>query len=462
MGDKRAQRRVLVAALVGIFVTSFPSVILVAALPEIGADFGVGESSVGWVLTAPMIAAAVLVPLLGRMGDLRGHRQVFLFGFGVAGLLAALSAASPNLSSLILLRTVSQATGMATVPTALAMIMATHGPAERPRALGAWAFAGASAPVIGLLAGGPLIDAVGWRGIFVLEAAIAAVALPLCVRALPRTPRRINVSFDMLGGALLMLGSGAAIFALDRSAAWGVDDHSVITAALLCPVALWMFARVERRAREPLFPLSLVRHRSFVAPVLGDSLLQVPSIGAFFMAPLILHSTFERSVGEAAYLLIPMPLGMTVLANVGGWLTTRFGERRTAVVGATLMLASLGVCAWGCADGCLSLLVLGFAMHGSAIGINQPALASAAARSLDAEFAGVGMAVMRMVSQLGSAAGISTAVAAVGAGGFPFAYGVLAVVGVAALAAASRVPDRTEPEPMQLALGRTEAVPAFE
>ena len=84
MGGDRAQRRVLWATLVGVFVTSFPSVILVAALPDIARDFHVGETSVGWVLTAPMIAAAVLVPLFGRLGDLRGHRQVFLVGFGVS------------------------------------------------------------------------------------------------------------------------------------------------------------------------------------------------------------------------------------------------------------------------------------------------------------------------------------------------------------------------------------------
>ena len=462
MGDGRAQRRVLAASLVGIFVTSFPSVILVAALPEIADDFGVGETSVGWVLTAPMIAAAVLVPLLGRLGDLRSHRQVFLLGFGVAGLVAALSAASPNLASLIVLRTMSQAAGMATVPTALAMIMATHGPAERPRALGAWAFAGASAPVVGLLAGGPLIDSVGWRGIFVLEAVIAALALPLCMRSLPRTPRREDVAFDLLGGTLLMLGSGAAIFALDRSAAWGAGDRSVLAATLLCPVALWAFVRVERRASEPLLPLALVRRRSYVAPVVGDALLQVPSIGAFFMAPLILHATFDRTVGEAAYLLIPMPLGMTVLANVGGWLTVRLGERRTAVVGAAVMLAALGVGAVGAATEHLALLVLGFAMHGAAIGINQPALASAAAGALDSDATGVGMAVMRMVSQLGSAAGISVAVAAVSVDGFVFAYGILAVVAAVAVVAAWRVVDHVGVDPIDVALGQTEAVPAFE
>jgi MFS family permease len=439
MGGGRRQRRVLWATLVGVFVTSFPSVILVAALPDIARDFRVGETSVGWVLTAPMIAAAVLVPLFGRLGDLRGHRQVFLLGFAVAGALGALSAAAPNLGALIVLRTLSQAAGMATTPTALALIMATHGPADRPRALGAWAFAGASAPVTGLLAGGPIISAVGWRGIFVGEAVLIGLALPVCIRSLPRTPRLDDVRFDVLGGLLLMLGSGAAVFALDRSAQWGFTSAPVLVAAASSPLVLWAFVRVEGRTADPLLPLHLLRRRAFVAPVLGDSLLNLPSIGAFFLAPLVLHGVFDRSVGESAYLLIPMPMGMSALANVGGWLTVRIGERRTGVLGAFVMLVALAVGAVGCAAEVLPLVVLGFALHGAAIGINQPALASAAAGALDATSTGVGMAVMRMVSQLGAAAGISVAVAARGGSGFVFAYGVLGAFTVLAIAAASRV-----------------------
>src|SRR3954468_12083862 len=97
MGGERRQRRVLWATLVGVFVTSFPSVILVAALPDIAKDFHVGETSVGWVLTGPMIAAAVLVPPFGRLGDLRRDRRVFLVGFAAAAVSAVLSATAPNL-----------------------------------------------------------------------------------------------------------------------------------------------------------------------------------------------------------------------------------------------------------------------------------------------------------------------------------------------------------------------------
>lgn len=434
------------ATLLGVFVTSFPVVILVAALPDVAGDLGVGESSAGWVLTAPMIAGAVLVPTFGKLGDLYGHRRVFLAGFAVAAVTAVLSAMAWDLASLVGFRTVSQAAGTATSPTALAMLMASHAPADRPKALGAWSFAGASAPVAGLLAGGPFVGAVGWRGLFVLEALVIFVALPYCWRVLPATARTASVRFDVRGGVLLALGSGCAVWAIDRSAHGGVTSPGVLVPLVLCPFVLWAFVAVERRTPEPLLPLGLLRRRRYLAPVLGDALIQIPSMGAFFVAPIVLHLAFGRSVVESAYLLIPMPLGMALLAPIGGRLTATIGERRTATAGALLMLASLAMCTAGYLTDHLTVLVAGFAMHGAAVGLNQPAVASAAAASLDMATTGVGMAVMRMITSLGAAAGISIAAASVGDGRYGVGYAVLAVGGVAALLAARAVdPVRTVP-----------------
>jgi MFS family permease len=454
-------RRVLVATVLGIFVTSFPVVILVAALPDIAKDFHVGDSSASWVLTAPMISGAVFLPLFGRLGDVRGHRQVFLTGFTAAGVLALFSAMAPSLGALIVLRTASQAAGTATSPTALAMLLATHVGDERPRALAAWAFAGASAPVVGLLAGGPFVGVVGWRGVFVLEAIVIAAALPFSMRALPSTERRTTVGFDVAGALLLMAASGAAVFALDRSAHWGFAAAGVLAAAVLAPVLLYAFVRVERRSPDPLFPLTLLRRRGFVAPMVADTTLQLPCIGGFFLAPIVLHTVFDQSVVASAYLLIPMPLGMALLAPLGGRLSIRIGERRTAVIGAVVMIVAIAVQGIGYATEVLPLAVLGFFGLGASIGLNQPAVASAAAAALDASTTGVGMAVTRMMASLGAAAGVSVAVAATGDGRFGVAYVVLTVLAVLATVMATRVVDE-QPDAMDVAMGLTTTVPAFD
>ena len=457
---KGSQRQVRLATLGGVFVTSFPSVILVAALPDIASRFDVAETSVGWVITAPTLASSVCVPLFGKLGDLRGHRRVFMVGFTLSIVFAALAAASWDLVPLIGFRTATMVAGAATGPTALALLMATHEPGERPKALGQWAFAGAAAPVIGLLAGGPLVDAISWRGLFVMQVGVALLVLPLCLRSLPETARLPDVRFDVLGGITLMVGSGAAVFALDRSGPWGFTATGVLVAAAVAPLALWAFVRVERRAHEPLFPLWLARRKDYVTAVAGEALLQVPSIGAFFIAPLVLTTVFDRSVGETAYLLIPMPLGMSLLAPVGGRLTLRYGERWTSVFGSALMTLGMITTGAGMVTETLALVIAGFAFHGGAIGLTRPSFGSSAAAALDETTTGVGMAVMRMTAQLGSATGISLAVAARGASGFGAAYVVLGIVAAIGTIVSLGVRDVVVHDEGDVAMGG--ALPALE
>lgn len=287
-----------------------------------------------------------------------------------------------------------------------------------------------------------------------MQAVLALLCLPLAFSALPETPKVPSVRFDVLGGLLLVVGSGAAVFALDRSAHWGATSVAVIGAAALCPVAIWAFIQVERRVAEPLVPLALARGKAFVAPVLGDSLIQIPSIGAFFIAPLVLTSTFGFDVGKVAFTIIPMPLGMAITAPIGGRLTVAWGERRTSVVGCVLMIAALAVSAVGNHAEVLVLTLLGFTLHGAAMGLNRPSFAAAAAGALDAGTTGIGMAVMRMFSALGSAAGVSIAVAARAAGGFGAVYATLAVVAGAATVVTQQIVESV-PSAEDAAMGGT-------
>jgi len=154
---------VLVAALAGVFATSFPITILTISLSSIAAEFNVRETAIAWVISAPILLSAVALPLLGKLGDLRGHRRVFLTGFGASTVTAVATALAWDAPSLIGLRTLSAIVGAATQPAAMAMIFAVYEPGQRVKAMGWWAMMGAAAPAAGLIAGGPLVDLFGWR-----------------------------------------------------------------------------------------------------------------------------------------------------------------------------------------------------------------------------------------------------------------------------------------------------------
>lgn len=430
--DARQQRRTLRSTLMGIFVTAWPSVILIAALPAIAEDLDTSASTLAWVITLPLLISSVLLPTFGRLGDLHGHRKVFLWGLGLSIVTAGLTAVAWDAWSLIFFRTLSQTAGVATMPTAIALIMSAFQPTDRPRALGLWSFVTAGSPALGLLFGGPLIAAAGWRGVFVLQFVAAAAFFPICRSWLEETALAKRVRFDIAGGVSLMIASGSVLFFFDRAAEWGWGHPSLLITGLVFPIATVLFVRAERRTTDPLLPLQLLRSRRYTAPLIAELFAQIAGNGAFFMAPLLLTEVFDTTVARTAMLMLPLPLGMAAGSPVGGRLAVRFGERAGATLGAAAMTAAMALFLVGYSFDLLGVFVGGLVVMGLSHGMLRPATASAAGNALAPEFFGVGMATMRMTSQLGGAMGISIAVTARSLGGF----GAFYVVGIGVAATA--------------------------
>jgi MFS family permease len=435
-------RRVLFAALTGVFVTAFPSVILVATLPEIAVDLGTTENVVAWVITAPILFSSVLLPVLGRVGDVVGHRRLFLISLGIAGATSLLAAVAWDVGSLIAFRSISQAAGMATHPAALALLIATYKGAARNRSLGYWAFVAAGSPSIGLAFGGPITGVLGWRGIFVIQAFAALVGVVLARLGLRETPRRKVASFDLAGGLVLMVAVGAVLLGLDRGSDWGWASPPVLACVVALVAASALFVVVERRSKDPMLPLKMLRDRAFAVPIAAESLAQASNMGLFFIIPFILHGQFDQGVAGTAALMLPLPLGMAVFSPIGGRLSWSLGSRRTAVIGATLLVASVGIVALGTAWLSLPVLLVGLTVQGASNGLLRPANSAALSYALADGSLGVGMATMRMIAQVGTALGITVAVAASAPDGSGHALTASAIIGVLALLAATQLGSR--------------------
>jgi MFS family permease len=439
------ERWVLAVTLAGVSATAFPIVILAASLGRIADDLDSDDRVLAWVIAAPLLVSSLLLPVLGKLGDIFGHRRVFLVGFASASVLAFLTAASWDAASLIVLRTLGQATGAATQPTSFALLLAVYRPDERVKAMGYWSFVSAGAPAIGLVAGGPLVDVVGWRVVFIVQGVLSLVAVVLASLVLRETPRVEQVRLDIAGAAALAVASGGALLALDRAAVWGPDHVGVLVAVVAAGLGVAAFVRAERRAADALLPLDLVTRRGFAAPVTAEFFMQAATMGAFTLAPLMLASEFGYSVTTSALVLIPLPLGMSLLSPVGGRLAMAIGERRSAVAGGVALGAGMAAMAVGAARGMAVPVAVGLGLLGVANGVARPSLAASAANSLDDGYAGVGMAAVRMLSQLGAATGIAVLVMIRDAGSYApaLAAGVLlAVLSTAAGAAVTSMRRR--------------------
>jgi MFS family permease len=241
---------VLFAVLAGVFSTSFPFTILAVSLGPIAEEFGSSETTLAWVVTAPMLLSAVTFPIVGKLGDLYGHRRVFLWGFAGATLVAALTALAWDAASLIALRTLAAVLGGATQPTAMALLFAANPDRGRARAMGWWSMTTAGAPALGLIVGGPLVDLLGWRIVFLLQAGMSVGALAVAYLVLRETSR-LRVRFDVAGALALAVAAGGFMAALGGVRELGPTSPIVGSAVVVGAVGLVAFIRVEERVRDP-------------------------------------------------------------------------------------------------------------------------------------------------------------------------------------------------------------------
>src|SRR3954465_5028725 len=206
---------VLATALFGLFSVGFTITILSNSIPRIANDLHSDESTLTWVVTAPLLAFAVFGPAAGKLADLRGQRRVYLYSLSGVCVFAGLTAIAPNAAALIACRAIGAAIGAAEGPASLAIINRTFPSERRAQAMGWWSMVGAGAPVIGVVAGGPVVQTFGWRWIFVAQGPPPPPPLLLASAVLPEVEGDPHSRFDIPGATTLGFGALSLLLAIN-------------------------------------------------------------------------------------------------------------------------------------------------------------------------------------------------------------------------------------------------------
>ncbi len=401
------RRWVLWTCLAGCFATTFTMTILGVSLRAIADDLGSNVSTIAWVMTAPMLAQAVSAPLLGKLGDLHGHRRVYLIGFLAATVVAVATAYAWNAASLIGLRTLGQLAGTATMPASMAILFRAYEGPDRVKAMGWMSVVIAGAPVLGLAIGGVLIEAIGWRPIFLIQGALSALACAVAVAVLVETPRREEIALDVRGAIVLALAAFALTFAVNRLPIWGLGDPRVLGALVLTPVLLWAFIRIERQIEHPLIPLEFLKRRNFVCPLAIGFLLQFAYMGGFIISPLIMLGVFGLGQAATSMWTIARPISLSAASPVGGQLGARYGERSMIIAGSVGVFAAMLAFAGGAANESMILIVAGLVLAGLGMGLAQPSLSTIVASAVEEQDHGIAVSTMATTTGIGAVAGVS-------------------------------------------------------
>ena len=305
-------------------------------LPSIDQALHGGAEGLQWVVNGYLIPLTALLLLGGAAGDRFGHKRMLIGGVGVFGAASLFCAVAPSLFWLILGRLLQGAGAAMLLPNSLAVLGGAFSESEaRGRAIGAWAASSSIAGAIGPMLGGWLIDATGWRAIFLINVPLALLAIVLAWLAVGEAPRhRTAGGADLLGAVFTVSGLALITWGLTEGSGRGGWGAPASTAVALGIAALVAFVKLERRrATRAILPLSIFVSRRFVGLTLLTILLYGALSGFLLIVPNVLIYAAGYSATAAGAALLPFSLGIAALSPTMGRLAGRMGAAPLLIAG---------------------------------------------------------------------------------------------------------------------------------
>jgi MFS transporter, DHA2 family, methylenomycin A resistance protein len=415
--------------------------VLNVAIPTIRHDLGSSMAGAQWVLDGYTLPLAALLLTAGALGDRIGLRRMLLGGIAVFTVASAACASAPGIGWLIGARAVQGVGAAALLPATLALVPHLFtARSDRERATVAWVAAGAISVAAGPLVGGVLIDAFGWRSIFLINLPVGVVSAWLARAHVPETPRH-RVPLDQAGQATAAAALGLLTAGLITGGAAGWGSPATVGLLAVGVAAGAGFGIAERHGRHPMLPLEFLRHRVRTAAVLSAGLMGFVFYGTLFVMSLYFQQLRGGSPGAAGIALLPL----TASSTIGPLVLYRPLSRRYGH--AAMLAAGFACCALGVATlaavgprTAYPVAMTGLLLVGGASTIAFSALTSLLMSVTPARQSGLGSGLQNTTRQAGALIAVSilgsvlsTANTTLPAGRLPAAFAMLGVAGIAGI-----------------------------
>jgi EmrB/QacA subfamily drug resistance transporter len=409
--DNRSRWIALYVLCLGDIMIVLDGTIVNVALPTIRDDLGFSQTSLAWVVNAYLLTFGGFLLLGGRLGDLFGHRRLFLTGIGIFTAASLACGLSTSQEMLIVSRAVQGVGGAIVSAVALSLLMTLFTePADRAKAMGIFGFVLSGGGVIGVLAGGFLTDLLNWHWIFLVNIPVGVLVYVLSMRLLPaaqgpNATGRVDFAGAITVTAALMLAVYAIVNGND--AGW----TSTQTLGLLGGAAalLAAFLVIESRVSEPLVPLGLFRNRNVSTANVVGALMAAGMFAYFFFSALYLQLVLQYT---------PMEVGLAYLPGTIVWgassallserLVMRWGIRKPLLLGLSLMIVALALLARTPMNGDWALDILPATIAlGLGAGIAFNPILLAAMSGVEPQEAGLASGVVNTSFMMGGAVGLA-------------------------------------------------------
>jgi EmrB/QacA subfamily drug resistance transporter len=387
------------------------STIVNVALPSIRADLDFSETSLAWVVNAYLLTFGGFLLLGGRLGDLFGHRRLFLIGLGVFTLASLACGLATSQGFLVAARAVQGIGGavVSVIALSLIMILFTE-PAERAKAMGVVGFVLSGGGTAGVLLGGVLTDALSWNWIFLVNIPVGVAVFALCLRLLPGgSAMPAGGRLDIAGAVTVTASLMLAVYAIVNGNETGWTSGETLGLLGAAALLLAIFLAIEARVSAPLMPLGLFKLRNVSTANAVAVLMAGGMFGLFFLSALYLQLVLGYSPLEVGLAFLPATLvwGLSSIA-LSDRLVMRFGIKVPLVTGLLLFVVGLGLFARAPVDGNFLIDVLpGMVVFGLGGGITFNPLLLAAMGDAAPTEAGLASGIVNTAFMMGGAVGLA-------------------------------------------------------
>jgi len=415
---------VLIAIGIGTFMTALDTSVVNTVLPVIGQNFNEAIANVEWVVTIYLLVLSGLLLSFGRLGDMRGHKAIYISGFGIFMFGSLFSGAAPNVGLLIAFRGL-QALGAAMIAANSPAILTKSFPVQqRGQALGLQATMTYLGLTVGPSLGGWLASLFGWRIVFYINLPVGLAAIWLSLKFIPNdTSHHLEEQFDFPGALTFLLGLGSLLLGLNQGVEWGWTSIPILALLLSAIILLVVFVIIEIQSKHPMLDLSLFKQLPFSLTAASAVINYIGVYSSIFLMPYYLIQGRGFSPAQAGLILTAQPVIMAVIAPISGTLSDRIGTRLPAVFGMAVLSAGLFTLSRLTAQSSVGSMMVALAIVGLGTGAfispNNSALMGSAPKSRQGIAAGI-LATSRnfgMVLGVGIAGAIFTTVLSSGSTG---------------------------------------------
>jgi len=398
---------VLIAIGIGTFMSALDGSVVNTILPLITSYFKTDVATIQWVVTTYLLVVSGLLLGVGRLGDLRGNKTTYIWGFAIFVISSAFCGLSTAPIYLILSRGL-QAFGAAMLyANSPAILTKTFPPNERGRALGLQGSMTYLGLTSGPFIGGWLADALGWHSVFFINIPVGLLAIWISLKVIPQDEPSGKVEpFDFKGALTFTIGLVALLFTLNQGHNFGWTSPLILELLLAAFLTLGLFAWIEMRVPSPMLDLSLFKGRVFSISTISPILNYICVYSVLFLAPFYLIDGRGFSAAHAGLLLTAQPIVMAFTAPFSGRLSDRIGARIPTTLGMLIMSGGLFLVSRLTLNSPAYLIVLGLAITGLGTGLFVPPNNSALMGDAPRNRQGIAAGVLALARNVGMVLGI--------------------------------------------------------